>query len=161
MKAAFHEIQIHHLFRWSLWLKAVFAVGEIAGGVATALASQDLAISLANLLTGYELVHHPEDVVANYLQHAAHQFVGIRHFAALYLLTHGVVKMWLIVELLRERISFYPIALLAFSVFVTYQLYRFRLTHSWLLLLITLLDLVVIWLTWKEYQFLQGHGIRL
>ncbi len=155
--AALSKIRIHTMFRWALWLKGIFAMSEIAGGVAVGLVSQGLVVRLVDRVTGFDLSRNPEDIIANYLQQLALQFGEIRHFAAMYLLMHGVVKMWLIVQLLRERIGFYPVALLVFGFFVVYQVYRFSLTQSWLLLLITLLDLVVMLLTWKEYQLLRSH----
>ena len=74
-----------------------------------------------------------------------------------YLLSHGVIKAVLIVGLLREKLWYYPVAIIVFVSFILYQLYRFNHTHSIWLLLITLLDIVVIWLTWHEYRYLQKH----
>jgi uncharacterized membrane protein len=37
------------------------------------------------------------------------------------------------------------------AAFIFYQLYRFALTHSLVMILLTLFDLVVIVLTWLEY----------
>ncbi len=37
------------------------------------------------------------------------------------------------------------------AVFVCYQIYRFALSHSVLMILLTLFDVVVIFLTWLEY----------
>ncbi len=80
--------------------------------------------------------------------------LGTQRFLALYLLGHGVVKLWLIVGLLRERLWYYPVALVVFALFIVYQLYRFSFTHSVWLLLISVVDVVVIGLTWHEYRYL-------
>jgi len=42
-----------------------------------------------------------------------------------------------------------------------YQLYRFSFTQSVCLLLITLVDVIVIALTWHEYKYLRGLLRRL
>ena len=76
-------------------------------------------------------------------------------FAAVYLLGHGVIKLWLIIGLLREKLWYYPTALVVFGLFIVYQLYRYSFTHSIWLLLITIVDLVVIGLTWHEYRYLR------
>ena len=39
-----------------------------------------------------------------------------------------------------------------------YQLFRFRVTHSPWLLALTVVDIVVIWLTWHEYRYLRHPG---
>jgi uncharacterized membrane protein len=40
-----------------------------------------------------------------------------------------------------------------------YQLYRFSLSHSLWLVLITLVDLVVIALTWQEYRYVRRVSV--
>jgi uncharacterized membrane protein len=41
--------------------------------------------------------------------------------------------------------------------FIVYQLYRYTQTHGFGLLLLTLLDLVVVGLTWHEYGLMCRH----
>ena len=52
------------------------------------------------------------------------------------------------------------VALVLFTFFIVYQLHRYTLTHSVSLLLITVVDLVVIGLTWHEYRYLLGKRHR-
>jgi len=153
------ETTIHLVFQISLWLKALFALTEIAGGIAAWFVTQELLVHVANVVTQGELAEDPHDVVANYLLHSAQQLsIGTRHFTALYLFSHGVIKLWLIVGLLRTRLWYYPTALTVFGLFIVYQLYRFVFTHSYWLLFVTVVDLVVIGLTWHEYRYLARSG---
>jgi uncharacterized membrane protein len=86
----------------------------------------------------------------------AQQFsISTQYFTAFYLFSHGVVKLFLIAGLLRERLWYYPLAMIVFAFFIMYQLYRFSFTHSVWLFVITILDMVVIWLTWREYKYLR------
>jgi len=39
-----------------------------------------------------------------------------------------------------------------FAAFSVYQTYRYTHTHSGLLLVLTILDLILIYLTWEEYR---------
>jgi hypothetical protein len=71
-----------------------------------------------------------------------------------YLPSHGVIKLWLVIGLMRGRLQCYPIAISAFAFFIAYQLYRFNITHSIWLLAITAVDVVVIVLTWHQYRYL-------
>ena len=145
------------IFEVSLWVKGVFALSEIIAGVAVYFISQKFLLSIALWVTKDEFAEDPHDEVANLLLHAAQNFsVNTQKFAALYLLGHGVIKLWLIVGLLRRRLWYYPVAMIVFALFIAYQLYRYTFTHSMWLLLITMLDLVVIALTWHEYRFLHG-----
>ena len=146
-------------FRISLWFKAVFAATEIVGGIVAFFVTRGLLVQVANAITQGELREDPSDFLANYLRHAVHHFpVSTRYFTAIYLLSHGILKLWLVVGLLRVRLWYYPAALVIFSLFVAYQLYRFSHTHSLALLLITALDLVVIGLIWHEYRYLRRSG---
>ena len=152
------EHRIHLIFEVNLFLKGAFAIFEIIGGILAYVIPQVFILGLVSTLTQHELAEDPRDLVANYLLHAAqHLSVGAQHFAALYLLSHGAIKLWLIVGLLRERLWYYPTAMVVFGLFIVYQLYRFSFTHSASLLFITALDVVVIALTWHEYGYLRRH----
>ncbi len=161
IKKLFSEKSIHLVFDISLWLKAVLALAEIAAGIATYFISQQFLIRAVMWMAQAEFAEDPHDQIVNYLLQTAQQLsVGARDFATLYLLGHGIVKLWLIIGLLRKRLWYYPTAMVVFGLFIVYQVYRYTFTHSILLLLITALDLIVIALTWHEYQYLKRHKVR-
>lgn len=153
-----NEHKIHLVFEVSLFLKGVFALLEIVGGFLAYLVPKQFVLGIVAILTQREMAEDPSDVVANYLFHAAqHLSVGTQHFATIYLLSHGAIKLWLIVGLLRERLWYYPTSLVVFGLFIAYQLYRFSFTHSAFLLFITGVDVVVLVMTWHEYGYLRCH----
>jgi uncharacterized membrane protein len=155
-KMSVAEKNIRLAFRVSLFIKGVFAFLEIAGGVLAYFINQKLLLRFITTITQDELVEDPNDFVANHLLHLAQQFsISTQYFTAFYLLSHGVIKLFLIAGLLRERLWYYPLAMIVFALFIMYQLYRFSFTHSVWLLVITILDMVVIWLTWREYKYLR------
>ena len=155
------EKQIHLIFEASLFLKGAFAFFEIVGGILAYFVPKLFVLKLAEILTQGELIEDPRDLVANYFLHAVeHLSASTQHFAAIYLVSHGAIKLWLIIGLLRERLWYYPTALIVFGLFIGYQLYRFSFTHSPFLLFITAVDIVVIVLTWHEYRYLKRHRLR-
>ena len=80
-------------------------------------------------------------------------------FAATYLLWHGIVKIGLVAALLLRRRWAYPWAIVAFTLFLVYQLYRYSHTHAPELLVLSGVDVLVIGLTWLEYKRLEAiHG---
>ena len=98
----------------------------------------------------------PNDLLTGLFLHTVqHLSIGTQKFAAVYLLVHGTIKLWLIAGLLRKRLWYFPVAMTVFSLFIVYQLYRYTNTHSGWLLVITALDLVIIALTWHEYRGLK------
>jgi len=156
LKKFLEERYVGIAFRVSLWFKAAFAAIEITGGMIAFFVTRQFLIQVANAVTQGELNEDPNDFFANYLYHAVHHFsLSTRYFTAIYLLAHGIIKLWLVVGLLRMRLWYYPTALVVFSLFIAYQIYRFSHTHSLALLFITAVDLVVIGLTWHEYRYLR------
>lgn len=146
-------------FRVGVWLKGLDAILEIIGGVALLLVSPAFILRVVAFLTQDELAEDPRDLVANYVLHVArHLSVGTVHFAAFYLLAHGMVKVALVVALLKRVLSAYPISVIVFGAFIAYQLYRFTLTHSAGLIALSIFDLLVIGLIWLEYQALRREG---
>ncbi len=155
------EAFVRRLFRVSLVLKGMFALIELVGGVLALIVPQQSIIDLVMLVTREELTEDPRDFVARHLVLAAQQLsLGSQRFAALYLLSHGLIKAVLIVGLLRDRLGFYPTAMAVFALFIAYQTFRYTLTHSAWLLAITALDVLVVALTWHEYAYLRSTQKR-
>ena len=151
-----NEKTTHVLFQLTLLCKALFAAAEILAGIGAYFVTQQFVFELVDRLTRLELFQDPHDLIASYLYTSAQHFsVSTRNFTAVYLLSHGVVKLWLIVGLLREKLWYYPLAIAVFGLFVVYQLYRFNLSHSLWLIVITVIDVVVIALTWHEYRYVR------
>ena len=159
LRKLFDERNIHRVFQLSLWLKGAFAAVEIAAGAAAFFVTRAFLLNLTLWVTQGEFSEDPHDLVANFLlRSVAHLSVSAQTFAGVYLLAHGVVKLWLVIGLLRQRLWFYPVSQTVFALFIAYQLYRYVFTHSPWLLVLTGLDLVVILLTWHEYRVLRQLG---
>lgn len=158
LKKFLDEQKLRLFFELSLWFKAIFAVSEIVAGAATYFVPQRLFLTLVLWVTKDEFAEDPHDLVAKFLLHTVqHLSVDAQKFAAIYLVGHGVIKLWLIVGLLRERLWYFPVSIIVFGLFIGYQTYRFAFTHSVWLLLVTALDIVIIVLTWHEYRYLRNE----
>lgn len=152
------EILVYKWFRIGVLLKGANALLEIVGGVLLLFASPSIVTQLVVLLTQEELSEDPHDHIANYLLHVANGYsVSTQIFGAVYLLIHGIVKIVLVWELLKNKLWAYPSALAVFGLFIFYQVYRFSITHSLGLVALTLFDLVVMWLIWREYRVVRVH----
>lgn len=157
----FDEKKLHLVFEAGLWFKALLAFSEVAAGVAAFFVPQRFFLAFVLWITRDEFAEDPHDLVANFLLHAVeHLSVGAQQFAAVYLLGHGLLKLWLIIGLLRERLWYFPVSMIVFGLFIAYQLYRYTFTHSPWLLLVTALDAVVIALTWHEYRYIRRGRIN-
>ena len=152
------EHRIHQIFEVSVLLKGAHALIECIGGLVLILVSASSIASLVNKLTQEELIEDPNDFVATHLLSMAQEFtVSTQRFYAFYLLSHGIVKVFLVVGLLRSKLWAYPASLVALGLFIVYQLYRFSYTHGAGLIVLTVFDVVMMWLIWHEYRLVRGH----
>lgn len=150
--------RIRQAFLVSVLLKGAHAVMECVGGLALALVSTDAITSWIKMFTQEELIEDPQDLLANYLITQAQGFsVSTKNFYAFYLLSHGIVKLLLVIGLLRNKLWSYPASLVVFSLFILYQLYRFSYTQGIGLIVLTLFDVLVMWLIWREYEIVRRH----
>ena len=140
-------------FEITIIIKGLDGVLEAIGGILLLIISPDTINHLARWATQGELSSDPHDFIATHLMHTAQSLThGKALFGALYLLSHGMVKIVLVLALLKNRLWAYPWMIAFLLIFIVYQTYQFSLTHSITMALLTLFDLFVVWLTWREYQ---------
>jgi uncharacterized membrane protein len=152
------EHRIRQIFQISVLLKGAHAAIECIGGMALALISTTTIVNWVSALTQDELIEDPNDFLATHLLAWAQGFsVETRHFYAFYLLSHGLVKLLLVVGLLRNKLWSYPASLAILGLFIIYQLYRFSYTHGTGLILLTVFDVLVMGLVWHEYNLIRRH----
>jgi uncharacterized membrane protein len=145
----------HRAFKVGIVIKGLDGLLELVGGSALVLTSRPAIRRAVMLLTRQELIEDPHDVVANYLLHMTqHVSLGTRHFAGIYLLTHGLVKIAMVTGLLRGLRWSYPVAAMLMTAFVGYQGYRLFHQPSLLLGLLTIVDGAILCLIVREWRHL-------
>ena len=146
-------------FRIGLYLKGIDGLLETAGGILLLLISPGQIDRFARWLTEGELSQDPHDFIANHILKTAHGLSGSSlAFGAVYLLSHGLVKLVLVVEVFRSHLWAYVGLIGVTSLFVIYQVYRLAIDRfSAGLFLLTIFDLIIIYLTQKEYRRQQAR----
>jgi uncharacterized membrane protein len=151
--AAHHPKGLHRLFLFSIWVKGISGLLEAATGILVIFISPRVLENLVVFLTAPELSEDPDDALARYLAGAVHRYsTDTQGFLATYLILHGAIRVFLVGALLAKKRWAYPVSLAALGSFIVYQAYRFTLTHSVWLLMLTIVDLVVAYLIWEEYR---------
>ena len=143
------EKNIHRLFVWSVVLKGAHAVLEIVLGIF--LLFTDAVNSVIVYLTTRELLEDPADFFLTHV-HSLPLSPHALQFGAFYLLSHGIIKIFLVAGLLRNKLWAYPASMVFLVLFMLYQVMRFFETHSIMLVLLTVFDIFVFWLVWHEYR---------
>jgi uncharacterized membrane protein len=146
------------VFEVGILLKGLDGLLEIVGGILLLLIKPELVSHLAATVTQHELAEDPRDFIATHILHStANLSTGSFVFAAVYLLSHGLVKIVLVWEILHNRLWAYAGLIYLTIGFMVYQVYRFTYSHSIGLVLLTVFDAVIVYLTVVEYRK-RRHG---
>src|SRR5690348_12851856 len=111
---------MHDLFEIGVVLKGLNALLEFALGLVLLFFNVG---AFVERLAQNELIDDPNDFFARH----AHQFVTghlspeTQYFAALYLLSHGIIKVVLVYGLLRDRLWAFPASIAVLGLFIAYQ----------------------------------------
>jgi len=154
--------KIHIAFEIGVVLKGINGLLELIGGFVLLWIGPGTLQNLVVRLTQNELSEDPRDFIATHLREAAgHLSDSAQLFAAIYLLAHGVIKALLVYALLRGKLWAYPWAIGVLTAFGVYQIYRYFITTSGWLIVLTVLDVIVILLTsfeWRRVERASAHG---
>jgi uncharacterized membrane protein len=146
----------HAAFEIGIFFKGLDGAAEIVGGLLLLVVPPRAISHALAAVTQHELSEDPHDFIASYLLTLSERFSpSSQFFAAMYLLVHGVVKVLLVWALYRAKLWAYPAAIAVFAAFGVYQMYRYFLSPSFAMIVLTVLDVVVIVLTWIEYRRLK------
>lgn len=128
---------------------------EIIGSLFLFFISPEKISRIVVYLTQHELAQDSKDVLATHLLNTVQHFsTYTKLFQALYLLVHGLVKIFLEWGLLKNKLWAYPTSIAFLVAFIGYQMYRYTDTHAISLIMLTIFDLFIIVLTRHEYRYI-------
>lgn len=145
------------LYKIGVGVKGFDGAVELLTGLWLLIAPESLH-DLLQFFVGHAVQHHSKfmQFVAENIAHIDSELVaGGLLIVIIFLLTHGIVKIALVYCLIKEIIWAYPYALLVLGGFTIYQAYLFVAHPTWGMGLFTLLDIIIIWLVWGEWQKLK------
>ena len=154
-----------NLFEIGILLKMLDGIIETISGLALLVIRPQSVANWAHWLTRPELAEDPRDFVASHIVRWANGFTKqAAVFAAIYLLAHGIIKVVLVYEVLRNHLWAYLALIVVTAAFVVYQVIHLAEKPSVGFVLLTLFDFAVIYLTAREYvkqKALRGPGESL
>lgn len=150
------EETLHELFDIGILLKGIHAFIEVAGGILTFLISPNFILRFVTKITQGELLEDPNDFLTQHLLNFAQNFsFDTKQFIAFYLLFHGIINLILVIGLFEKKIWAYHVSFVVLTIFALYQIYRYIYHPSFFMIMLTVFDLIVIWLIWREYKRIQ------
>lgn len=146
-------LSIRGIFHVGLILKAGLSVVELIGGWLLYAVSDGLMLGVVRRLTQHEMLEDRNDFIAGYLLRTAEFLsVGHRTAAGLYLMSHGAVKLFLVIQVLRGKMWAYPVFMAALTLLIAYQTYQLSRGFNIWLAGLTIFDAIILWMTWYEYR---------
>lgn len=148
---------LHAGFEISLLIKGVDGILEALGGVLFLFINPARLSAVVKFLTLREISEDPKDLIANLLINLSQGFsVSLQIFAAIYLITHGLAKVMMVYLLQKKKLWAYPASIGFLLLFIGYQIHRYLYSHSVFMILLTLFDVIMIWLVLAEYKRVKG-----
>lgn len=147
---------LHNGFEFGIFVKGVDGVLEIIGGILLLFITPDRLNRIIHLFVQHELFEDVHDFLATILIRSGYEFTGsFQFFGVIYLLSHGIVKVFLVGLLWKRKLWAYPLTEVFLLAFIAYQLYRYSYNHSILMIVLSVFDLAMMVLTWIEYKQLR------
>jgi uncharacterized membrane protein len=150
--------KLDRAFEIGLLFKAIDGLIETISGIIFLFIKPETITRIVHSLTAHRLSHNPHDFVATHIVNWARDFTkGAAIFAALYLLAHGVIKLILVVEILREHLWAYAGLIVVTSGFIVYQVIEIIIKPRFSFIALTIFDVFIVWLTVIEYGRQREH----
>ncbi len=144
---------LHSGFLASVLFKLGLGLAQLAAAAGLAVTSKNKMIALVAELTAAETQQDPTDPLASWLMHSVSAFSVEAHtFYVLYFAGHGVLNAVIALALLKRWLWSYPVSIIVLGAFVIYQFVRFYLTLSPVMIFLSLFDILIIILVWREWM---------
>ena len=146
-------VLLHRTYGFGLAFKGLLGLSQLAAGLALVLTPSGALAGMADALIRAELAEDPGDPLAQWAMHAmAATPLGEGSFYAVYLCIHGMLNLGLVLALVARLHWAFPASILALIGFVAYQGYKYSVSGGAMMIILSVIDIFVIWLIWREYR---------
>lgn len=151
-------LSVHNLYLIGLGAKAMNGLLEVIGAIFIFMSDFSKWPDYVNVFFREELFEDPNDIVANLFINAMQKAdVSIQLSSSLYFLSHGLVKLFLVMALLKKKYWAYPLSEIVLLLFIIYQTYLYTNHGSVFILFLNAIDLVLMVLIWVEYKSIKNN----
>jgi len=141
------------VFKISVILKGLDALVETVAGIALFFVTGSNVDHFASWLRRSSIARDPNNYIGRLINDGAKHLVHASTLiGAIYLLAHGLIKLVVIINVLRDKYWAYPVLIIVLAVFCVIQIIDIINHHSIAVALLTAFDILVIILTWFEWQ---------
>ncbi len=148
-----YKTLVHNGFEIGIFLKGLNGILEILGGGAMLILSPQTIFRFIFFI----VQSLPQNLVGKHLLVQSYSLLNEQKtFLILFLLSHGIIKLLLIFALYKKKLWAYPLAVLVFGLFILFQMEQYFVSRSLWLIILSVLDVLVIGLTYLEYRNLKS-----
>ncbi|MGV8140875.1 MAG: DUF2127 domain-containing protein [Candidatus Woesearchaeota archaeon] len=145
----------HRLVKLVIYLKGAIGILQALAGVILLLIGPNTISSIIEKSLEGD-VEKSNGIVNRILVNLSEtSSVNIHIFAALFMIVHGVVFIAAVFALIHKRMWAFPAAGLLLLLFIIYQVYHLSREFSFLMMILTFIDLVIFTLLSLEYRRLR------
>ncbi len=151
----------HRFFIVMILIKGLEWIAQLAIWIIALFVTRDSLYWLVWWYLQEEIIEDQHAMISQFLLDSLQWLtISTQYFIALYFISHGMIKFFIVYNILKKRYWVYPFALIVFSFFTFYQVYLY--IESWSLWMIGLIiiDIVVAILTYIEYQSVRKTHIK-
>jgi uncharacterized membrane protein len=152
---------LHSFFEWVIILKGIQGFFELLIGALLSFTNVETIKAIIFYFFGLEITEDPGSWLANHFIDFGYSISpDTKVFIAFYLIFYGVLNVFLVIALLKNKLWAYPAAIGLFIFFLVYQVIRYFSNYSNFLLAMIFINIFVIMLIWFEYKNLRKKEKR-
>jgi len=149
---------LQFFFTLSIILKGIDGIIEFFGGLIFITLKKQSILNIVSSILHYKLFNIPNATLFKWVNEFSHIFTtDFRIFVSIVLICNGFIKVLISVSLLMKKLVAFPLAVGFLILLLIYQIIQIFYSPSYLLIILTGFDIIVIILIWKEYLFLKKN----
>ncbi len=148
-----------NIFDYIVFLKLFDGILGVLAGLTVYFVKKESVLKFVYWLFQHELTEDPNDFFINkFFSWLNILSLSTQNFIAIYLFINGLLKIFLMSMLLKNKPWAYPVTGYLMVFMVGYQIFRIFHSHSLVLVGLTILDIIIIYLIFDKYnKFLDGR----
>lgn len=149
---------LHGSYLFSLGMQALIGSSQLLAAIVLEIANRTGELKEVAHWTQHILASQTPDPMAASLLRAVHDFSAHPHtFWSIYLFGHGLLNLFVVLALLAKKPWAHPVSIVVLAGFIVYQMDQYVLSHAPVLILLSLFDLAVIALVWREWRLIRAR----
>ncbi len=144
------------VFEGGLIIKGINGFVEFVAGLILLFVSPASIQHFLSYITQEEISTDPHGKIAHLILHSAdHLNTSNKAFLIIYLWLHAGIKLIAVIGILKNWLWAYPFSLITLGLLLIYQLYSISVRASFGMIALTIFDVFILGMIWREYGFVK------